>query len=528
MTAEAVRKYQKKKGYTQTGNATPALQQEIAKATGNSSSVVSGTLKKGSSGSAVEALQTALMKLGYYYGDITGNYGDLTAKAVRRYQSDHGLTADGVAGPATIASINGRTDMNISAGISTSTTGTMTAYATITGNNVTMRKGAGTNYDAVAKLSYGTTMKISKSVRGKDGFTWYYGTTTNMDTRYSGYVRIDYLSLMSRSVYDETTGKTSNYIGMLEVVKSDVAIREGPGKDESVVGRVDKGEQFYYKSYSSNGWYQLTGSSYVEGAWIIDDCVKLISWGGSGGSIYLGTLKFGDSGDAVRQLQMKLSMLGYYTSTISGTFGRLTENAVSDFQSDHGLNDDGIAGPETLNAIEDAVSSKINKSDITVKSTVYDLPWNNVDGDTRTSYGVRSGALGTILDLATGKAFSIVMRWGTEHMDAEPYNARATEILCEIYGVDSANQLPSDRNKARPMLVQTEKGYQIVCTLYPVPHDSSSQTITNNNFNGVFCIHFTGTRTHGGNVVHTEYTSAINLAKSLLKNMGRTVTTITD
>ena len=528
MTAEAVRKYQKKKGYAQTGNATPSLQQEIAKATGNSSSVVSGTLKKGSSGSAVTALQTALMKLGYYYGELTGNYGDLTAKAVRRYQSDHGLTADGVAGPATIASINGRTDMNITAGISTSTTGKLTAYATITGNNVTLRSGPGTNYGGVTSLSNGTTMKISRSERGKDGFTWYYGTTTNMDTRYSGYVRIDYISLMSRSVYDETTGKSSNYIGMLEVIKTEVAIREGPGKDESVAGRVDKGEQFYYKAYADNGWYQLTGSSYVEGCWISDDCVKLISWGGSGGSIYLGTLKFGDSGDAVRQLQMKLSMLGYYNNTISGTYGRLTEEAVSDFQSDHGLNDDGKAGPDTLNAIEKAISGKINTSDITVKSTVYDLPWNSVSNSTRVAYGVESGKYAKILDLATGKAFNIFMRWGTEHMDAEPYNAKATETLCDIYGVDSASQLPSDRNKARPMLVETNKGYQIVCTLYPVPHDSSSQTITNNNFNGVFCIHFTGTRTHGGNVVHSEYTNAINLAKTLLKDMDRTIKTITD
>jgi peptidase M23-like protein/putative peptidoglycan binding protein len=47
------------------------------------------------------ALQVALCGVGAYSGTIDGVAGSGTASAVRRFQSRHGLTPDGVAGPAT-------------------------------------------------------------------------------------------------------------------------------------------------------------------------------------------------------------------------------------------------------------------------------------------------------------------------------------------------------------------------------------------------------------------------------------------
>ncbi|MDR2515592.1 MAG: peptidoglycan-binding protein [Christensenellaceae bacterium] len=58
-------------------------------------------LKKGSEGSVVEALQKALIALGYLKADATGFYGSATQSAVKAFQKDNHLSADGVAGEKT-------------------------------------------------------------------------------------------------------------------------------------------------------------------------------------------------------------------------------------------------------------------------------------------------------------------------------------------------------------------------------------------------------------------------------------------
>jgi N-acetyl-anhydromuramyl-L-alanine amidase AmpD len=49
----------------------------------------------------VMAIQTKLTELGYYSQDIDGEYGPGTQKAVKKFQKDHGLAADGICGPKT-------------------------------------------------------------------------------------------------------------------------------------------------------------------------------------------------------------------------------------------------------------------------------------------------------------------------------------------------------------------------------------------------------------------------------------------
>ena len=66
------------------------------------------SLKPGMSGSSVTALQQALTQLGYNPGTADGSYGPSTTQAVTAFQAAKGLTADGVAGPATLAAINTR------------------------------------------------------------------------------------------------------------------------------------------------------------------------------------------------------------------------------------------------------------------------------------------------------------------------------------------------------------------------------------------------------------------------------------
>ncbi len=58
--------------------------------------------KKGSTGDEVIKIQQRLSAWGYYSGKIDGIYGSATVAAVKKFQKKHSLTADGVAGAATL------------------------------------------------------------------------------------------------------------------------------------------------------------------------------------------------------------------------------------------------------------------------------------------------------------------------------------------------------------------------------------------------------------------------------------------
>lgn len=57
-------------------------------------------------------------------------------------------------------------------------------------------------------------------------------------------------------------------------------------------------------------------------------------------------------GADVRALQSALNVLGFACGSPDGIFGAFTERAVGEFQSNVGLPHDGIAGPETIRAVE--------------------------------------------------------------------------------------------------------------------------------------------------------------------------------
>jgi murein L,D-transpeptidase YcbB/YkuD len=64
------------------------------------------TLRAGSTGTSVTALQNALNQLGYDAGTADGKFGASTTAAVTAFQKDKGLTEDGVAGATTLTAIN--------------------------------------------------------------------------------------------------------------------------------------------------------------------------------------------------------------------------------------------------------------------------------------------------------------------------------------------------------------------------------------------------------------------------------------
>ena len=106
---------------------------------------------------------------------------------------------------------------------------------------------------------------------------------------------------------------------------------------------------------------------------------------------------------------------------------------------------------------------------------------------------------------------------GKTHADVEPLTAADTAKLCQIYGKTSAANLPYNRRA----MVLTVGSTQFVCSIYPQPH--GQQNITNNNFNGQFCVHFRGSTINsgdGGSVPDSEnHQAIITAAVTKLKGM---------
>lgn len=76
-----------------------------------------------------------------------------------------------------------------------------------------------------------------------------------------------------------------------------------------------------------------------------------------------GILERGEAGPAVAQLIRDLAGLGFYDGKLDDIFGYGTQAAVVEFQRDHSLVADGMAGPVTLAAIADAVNAGPPKPD---------------------------------------------------------------------------------------------------------------------------------------------------------------------
>ena len=68
-------------------------------------------------------------------------------------------------------------------------------------------------------------------------------------------------------------------------------------------------------------------------------------------------IKRGMTGPIVASLQQNLTDLGYDLGAVDGAFGGKTQDAVKDFQSKKGLGADGVVGPKTLQAIDEALKA---------------------------------------------------------------------------------------------------------------------------------------------------------------------------
>ncbi len=293
------------------------------------------------------------------------------------------------------------------------------------------------------------------------------------------------------------------------VTASSLNMRKSASSDSDVVKVLRQGTKVTIKG-TSGSWYKISvdgKTGYVAKKYISVSSGK--NSGSSSGSSSKssssksssskssdGTCKVGDTGDAVKKVQKRLKALGYYSGSIDGDYGNGTKNAVKAFQKNNGLNVNGNVNSATLKKLNSSGAKKASSSSSGSSNTTERLDWFNGG-----SKKIPKGATFKVKDIKTGKVFS-VKRWsGYNHIDAEPLTASDTAVLKSIYGHWSWRR--------RAVLVKYN-GHVYAASMNGMPHGTS--TISRNNFDGHFCIHFYGSKTHGSGKVDSAHQNCVKEA----------------
>ena len=452
----------------------------VTKTASSSSSSSSATrLEKGSTGSDVKDLQTKLKKLGYYDAYVDGDYGDTTVAAVKTFQKKYNLTADGIAGKETLKKLD-------------------SVY-----ENANSAKDDGS-------LRMGDSGSAVKDLQTKLKKLGYYDGTVDSTFGSGTYAAVRAFQKKYNLTADgvagsETLKKLDSAYKNADSDKDDGSLRKG-ATGSAVKDLQTKLKKLGFYNASIDGdygdttvaavkafqkKYNLTADG-VAGSETLKKLDTAYKNADSNTSTDDDSLRKGATGTAVKTLQTNLKKLGFYTAYVDGSFGATTESAVKAFQKKYGLTADGVAGSATLKKIESAVASASSG-----KITTERLDWFNGG-----KYVIPNGAVFQIKDVSTGLIFSARRQSGGNHMDAEPLTAEDTAILKKINGGTFSW-------RRRAVLVKYN-GHVYAASIYSEPHGTN--TILDNNFDGQFCLHFYGSKTHGTDRVDADHQKCVEQA----------------
>ncbi len=214
------------------------------------------------------------------------------------------------------------------------------------------------------------------------------------------------------------------------------------------------------------------------------------------------TLQPGDMGDAVKKLQTRLKALNWFHGTIGGNYQNLTTNAVREFQAAGKLDVTGVANAATQKLLYSSKAPRLDLSDISTaqpaSGAVKEMDWWQSD----ISSIFARGGYAVVTDVVTGISFRVYRGGGTNHADVQPATAADTAAMKKCYG--------GSWSWNRRAIWVSIGGNRYAASMNGMPHGSGS--ISGNDFNGHFCIHFTNSRTHGSNKIDPQHQAAIQQA----------------
>lgn len=311
-------------------------------------------LRQGSSGAHVTDLQNRLKELGYFTATSTGFFGTVTRAAVIAFQRDQGLAADGIVGPLTWAALDAAT--GTSPGETPPAQRPMLRFGS-RGDFVTLLQ------DSLSRLGY--------NVGPVDGI---FGNLTqaavvafqrNRDLAADGIVGpITWAALDNAIAELEEERETEEEIE--EGVRP--ILREGDtGEYVRILQEKLKLTGHFAGSITASFGHETTEavrSFQADNGLTPDGIVGPLTWAALDSATATPpewegetpggprpTLRYGDSGPFVSELQRELTALLYYTGPISGYFDSDTLVAVKSFQDVNRLTPDGVVGRSTWNAL---------------------------------------------------------------------------------------------------------------------------------------------------------------------------------
>lgn len=343
-TQAAVKAFQERMGLWADGVAGPntlkALYSSSARSTSSPVSSIGESLKEGMNGDAVRALQKRLKTLGYYSGSVDGDYGEGTTNAVKAFQLNNGLKADGIAGTSTLNKLYEEDLVKESDVKDTADEISSTGY-------VTLREGD--EGDSVRKLQKKLKEKgyYSGSVDGSYGS----GTVNAV----MAFQRMNNLTVdgvagpaTQRALYGTSSSISYSTIRPGDegsaVTNLQYALYELGYYDGSIDGKYGDTTKDAVRAFQIQN--NLSPVDGVAGNKTLQKLYSSSAKAASAANTDYDTLRPGDTGNAVIELQECLKQLGY-PAQVTAVYDDATKAAVKLFQQYNGLSVDGVAGAAT-------------------------------------------------------------------------------------------------------------------------------------------------------------------------------------
>lgn len=465
-TENAVRRFEQSYGTMQTGVATAELQEKLF----SSDALIYGSdaynkavvaqykiLERGDVGSSVYALQQRLKNLGYPMEELTGIFDNATANAVMLFYEEYGLTASDVANVALqkeIYSDSARPygGADLSSLDTSASTAVGASIAQVQKRLIELGYMGGEadgNFDQRTQIA----VKLFEEACGQ------------LPSGVLSATLIEHMQSRHAPTFDVLGSQYTNLIegangeAVRQLQTRLVSLGFATGSPNGDYGSTTSAS---LKLFQSANGMEPTGvaSAYVQAVLYSSFALNIngetTQNAGIVHTVVVETvsssdqLSAGSSGENVLQMQHRLAQLGYVVSA-TGTFDNLTGRAVSQFQTNVGVEPTGIADQDLLDFLHSkgapASDAPLYKK---VQEDARDLaPGDNGDDVKALQSRLRklryvtksqlSGSSGTYNSAMAAAISEIQARLGYDH----PSGKASVELLCYIFS-DAGDELKVD------------------------------------------------------------------------------------